>query len=146
MGFIHHTAGATRATGLMAESARMQGSTYFGHHDLPATDLHGLSISTALIGGYRLYQRLRRTPDHTFQAIDNHALAVRVKHVMTADEKRSVGVQTQRNHTLVAATLTTLPMLYYGGRMTVAGEILPGRETVDSIPLYRHLVFKRQDH
>ena len=31
MGFIHHTTGAAGATGLMAESARPQGSVSFGH-------------------------------------------------------------------------------------------------------------------
>jgi hypothetical protein len=45
MGFIHHTTGAAGATGLMAESARLQGSTCFGHHGLPATDLPGLPNS-----------------------------------------------------------------------------------------------------
>jgi hypothetical protein len=49
MGFIHHTADAPRATGLMAESARSQGSVLFGHPGLP-----GLPISTALIGGHPL--------------------------------------------------------------------------------------------
>lgn len=117
----------------------------FEHPGFLTPDLLCLLISAALIGGYRLYQHLRRDPDYTFQAIDNHALAVRVKHVMTADEKR-IGVQTQRSNALVAATLTTLPMLYYDVRKTVVGEIQPGRETADSIPLYRYLVFKRQGH
>ncbi len=49
MGFIHHTTGATGATGLMAESARSQGSVLFGHPDLP-----GLPTSAELFGDHSL--------------------------------------------------------------------------------------------
>jgi hypothetical protein len=47
MGFIHHTTGATGATGLMAESVHPPGSGLFRHPGLP-----GLPNSTALIGGH----------------------------------------------------------------------------------------------
>ena len=56
MGFIHHTTGATGATGLMAESARLRGSPGFGHPVLPATDFPGLSVSATHIGGCPLCQ------------------------------------------------------------------------------------------
>jgi hypothetical protein len=49
MGFIHHIAGAAGATGLMADSARPQGSVRFEPADLLA-DLPGLLIRVALIG------------------------------------------------------------------------------------------------
>jgi hypothetical protein len=54
MGFIHHITGAAGATGLMAESARPQGSAIFGHPYLPATDLPGQSVSATRIGGHPL--------------------------------------------------------------------------------------------
>jgi hypothetical protein len=54
MGFSHHITGAAGATGLMAESARPQGSAIFGHPYLPATDLPGQSVSATRIGGHPL--------------------------------------------------------------------------------------------
>jgi hypothetical protein len=46
MGFIHHTTGASGATGLMGESARSRGSASFKHPHLPAPP-----ASAARIGG-----------------------------------------------------------------------------------------------
>jgi len=51
MGFIHHTTGAAGATGLMAESARSQGSVSFEHPHLLATDLPVRPSSAARIVG-----------------------------------------------------------------------------------------------
>jgi len=51
MGFIHHTTGATGATGLMAESAPTRGSVSLEHLRPFAIDLPGRPISIARIGG-----------------------------------------------------------------------------------------------
>ena len=51
MGFIHHTTGATGATGMMAGSTRTQRSVSFEHPHLLATDLPARPVSAARIGG-----------------------------------------------------------------------------------------------
>lgn len=59
MGFIHHTTGAAGATGLMDESARPPGGVSNEHPRLLITDLPGMPISAARIGGRPLCH-----PDH----------------------------------------------------------------------------------
>jgi len=51
MGFIHHTTGATGATGMMAGSASTQRSVSFEHPHFIATDLPARPVSAACIGG-----------------------------------------------------------------------------------------------
>jgi hypothetical protein len=52
MGFIHHTTGATGATGLMVESAPTRGSVSFEQRHPLATGLPGRPISVARIGDH----------------------------------------------------------------------------------------------
>jgi hypothetical protein len=74
MVFIHHTTGAAVATGLMAESARLQGSASLGHPCLPATELPGLPVSATRIGGYPFYPADHRAaagdPQHGQEAAE----------------------------------------------------------------------------
>jgi Protein of unknown function, DUF599 len=146
MGFIHHTTGATGATGLMVGSVRPRGSVLCEHPYLLATELLCLLISATLIGGYQqLYLRLHHAPDSTFLTINNHARAAWIEHLMTTDGKQIVGVQTLHNRTL-AATLETLPARYPPDRSAAAGEPQPGQEAAELISSARFHVVKGQDH
>jgi hypothetical protein len=118
MGFIHHTTGATKATGLMDDAVRLQGCVRFAHHAPLATDFLCLLISAARVGDYHGYLRLRRAPNQRLQAID----------------------------TRVRATPAILPLRCCAERAYDATEPQSGHEAAGPRPPTRFHVVKGQDH